>query len=237
MQEAILFVDDEALVLEGFRRLLSSAFVVETASNAAEALSKLKKKNHFAVAVCDMCMPGMDGIQLLHKIRLDAPEVVRIMLTGAADQATAIQAVNEGNIFRFLAKPCNKDLLTTTLNDALVRFRTEKQKEELLEKARYGHGLEPWTADPSTASFREVDEKVRETLGKQAQTVQPSEGCIYMGKAIWVSSDYVVQCLNPTRAIVHLKAVLSYVPRVGEYVSIQYFERQGEVTKVGGRNP
>ena len=235
MQEAILFVDDEAMVLDGFRRLLSSTFQIETACSAAEALSKLKRKNHFAVVVCDMCMPGMDGIHLLQKIRLDFPEIVRIMLTGVSDQATAIQAVNEGNIFRFLAKPCTKELLTTTLNDALFRYRTEKQKEELLEKARYGHGLEPWTADPTTPSFREVDEKVSETLGKQAQTVQPSEGCIYMGKTIWVTPDYVVQCLNPTRAIVHLKAVLSYVPQVGEFVRIQYFERQGEVTKMGGR--
>jgi DNA-binding NtrC family response regulator len=230
MAEAILFVDDEPLVVDGFRLLLSQRYHLETATSGAEALTKLRRRRDFAVIVCDQYMPGMDGVQLLYKIRIDFPEVVRIMLTGAPDRETAMHAVNEGHIFRFLTKPCSTEVLTATLDAALIRYRTERQKDELLEKARYGHHLEPWTADPTSPSFQEVEERVRDAVGSQARTFQPSEGCIYIGKAIWVSSDYVVQCLTPTRVVVHPRGVLNRIPEIGEFVTIEYSGGQAGVT-------
>src|ERR1700693_3371500 len=100
MPEKILFVDDEVQVLEGFQRLLRNTFQIETAAGAAEALKKLRKSKEYAVVVCDMRMSEMDGVHLLQKIKTDFPDVVRLMLTGNSDQQTAVEAVNEGNIFR-----------------------------------------------------------------------------------------------------------------------------------------
>jgi DNA-binding NtrC family response regulator len=237
MPEKILFVDDEVQVLEGFQRLLHNTFQIETAAGAAEALKKLRKSKEYAVVVCDMRMPDMDGVHLLQKLKVDFPDVVRIMLTGNSDQQTAVEAVNEGNIFRFLNKPCGKDALVKALSAALIHYKIANNKEDLLDKARYGHRLEPWTADPTSAAYLEVEQQVRELVGDAARTVQPSGGGIYLGKIISVSSDYVVQSLSPARVIVHPKNLLTTVPQPGEYVRIEYSSSQGEVEEIPHRRP
>lgn len=110
MSESILFVDDEVNILKGFRRDLRKRFTVATAAGAAEALAILKAEGPFAVIVADMRMPGMDGIQLLAAVKNLYPDTIRMMLTGAADQKTASEAVNKGQIFLFLSKPCPNHL-------------------------------------------------------------------------------------------------------------------------------
>src|ERR1700733_8122058 len=102
MSNRILCVDDDINILEGYQRALRKEFDITTAPGGEEALVKIRDEGPFAVVVSDMRMPGMDGIQLLTRIKQVAPESVRIMLTGNADQQTAMNAVNEGNIFRFL---------------------------------------------------------------------------------------------------------------------------------------
>ncbi len=232
MQEKILFVDDEWRVLQGFQRLLQPTFQIETALSAAEALGKLTNNSRFAVVVCDMRMPEMDGVRLLTRIRTTHPEIVRIMLTGNSDQETAIQAVNEGHIFRFLTKPCAKPLLVKTLNDALIQFRLANNQQDLVDKARYGHSLAPWTVDPTSASYREIEQKVQELGTPETRTVQPSQGGFYVGRIISVGPIYVAQCLSPTRVIVHPKNLLSRIPQVGEFVRIDYNDSQGQVAEI-----
>jgi FixJ family two-component response regulator len=85
-----------------------------------------------------MRMPEMDGIQLLVKIKTLAPDTTRIMLTGNADIDVAMHAVNEGNIFRFLSKPCEKEILTKTLAAALAQHRLLSTEKELLEETLHG---------------------------------------------------------------------------------------------------
>ena len=70
----------------------------------------------FAVVVADMRMPGMDGVEFLQHVKEMSPDTVRIMLTGNADMQTAIDAVNKGNIFRFLTKPCPYETMTVAVN-------------------------------------------------------------------------------------------------------------------------
>ena len=92
----------------------------------------------FAVVLSDMRMPGMDGIEFLLKVKTLAPDTVRIMLTGVSELQTTIDAVNEGNIFRFLSKPSNKDILVKTLTDALAQHHLICAEKELLEKTLRG---------------------------------------------------------------------------------------------------
>lgn len=136
--EKILCVDDEPHVLEAFQRQLRKQFDLELAGNGSEALECLRTQGPFSVIVADMNMPGMNGVQLLAKAREASPDTVRIMLTGAGDFQTAITAVNEGHIFRFLAKPCPAETLALALEAGLAQYRLVTAERELLEKTLHG---------------------------------------------------------------------------------------------------
>ncbi|WP_073374825.1 HD domain-containing phosphohydrolase [Desulfofustis glycolicus] len=136
--ETILFVDDESNILDSMRRQLRNRFSIETATSGQEALEKCKKNGPFAVIVADMRMPGMDGVRLLGMVKELYPETVRMMLTGNADQGTASEAVNKGQIFRFLTKPCPVPTLVPALALALRQYRLVTAERELLNKTLSG---------------------------------------------------------------------------------------------------
>lgn len=138
MTRRILFVDDEPRILSGLQRQLGGIFDVRTAIGPEAGLRMLHEDGPYAVVVSDFRMPRMDGIQLLAKVKESNHETVRVMLTGQADLNTAILAVNEGNIFRFLTKPCDTDALTVALNAALEQHRLITAERELLEQTLRG---------------------------------------------------------------------------------------------------
>jgi len=138
MSDKVLFVDDEPILLQGYQRLLRNDFKVSTAVGGAAALTLIRHEGPFGVVISDMRMPEMDGIEFLLRARKIAPDTVRIMLTGGSDLEVAIHAVNEGNIFRFLHKPANKDTLVKTLTDALAQYHLVCAEKELLEKTLRG---------------------------------------------------------------------------------------------------
>ena len=138
MQEKILFVDDEQNILEAFKRQLRKRFRFDTALGAEAGLKALKEKGPYAVVVSDLRMPKMDGIQFLRRTKELSPETVRMMLSGHADLTNAINAVNEGNIFRFLTKPCPVDHLTKALQDGIDQYRLIRAEKELLDNTLKG---------------------------------------------------------------------------------------------------
>jgi response regulator RpfG family c-di-GMP phosphodiesterase len=142
MGERILIVDDDHHLLSALRRQLGERFELETAQGGQHAIDAVRaandKRDPFAVVVCDMRMPGMDGIETLKRIRDLAPDTVRIMLTGNADQQTAIEAINQGAIFRFYTKPCSQEQLETGLDAALAQYRLITAERDLLEKTLAG---------------------------------------------------------------------------------------------------
>lgn len=133
----ILLVDDEPSLLEGLRRQLRGRFDVSTAPSGGEALL-LAAKDPFAVVVSDMRMPGMDGVSLLRAMRGRWSDTVRVLLTGHADLDAAVAAVNEGNVFRFLTKPCEPEVLRTALDQAVEQHRLITAERELLERTLNG---------------------------------------------------------------------------------------------------
>ena len=134
MNEKILFVDDEPNVLQSIQRQLRKRFTLETAESGEEALRLLKDNGPFAVIVSDMRMPRMSGVELLTLVKDLYPDTVRLMLTGNADQETAMEAVNNGQIFRFLTKPCPQAAFVTALALALRQHRLITAERELLQK-------------------------------------------------------------------------------------------------------
>jgi FixJ family two-component response regulator len=135
MVDKILFVDDDPEILEGFQRLLRKEFVVTVASGGQEGLAAIKQDGPFAVVISDMRMPGMSGAEFLAKMRQKAPETVRMLLTGQTDMHAAIDAINEGNIFRFLTKPCRKEDLVNAINLGLAQYHSVVAEKELVKKA------------------------------------------------------------------------------------------------------
>lgn len=136
--EKILFVDDEPNILDTFRRALRKRYEVETAQGPEAGLAMVRDQGPFAVVVADLKMPGMDGIELLARVQAASPHTVRIMLTGHADLEAAMAAVNEGNVFRFLTKPCPAERMAKALDDALAQHRLVMAEKELLRGTLLG---------------------------------------------------------------------------------------------------
>lgn len=138
MKAKILFVDDEPNILEGYQRSLRRDYDVTIAVGGAEGLKILREKDGFEVVVSDFKMPEMNGVEFLTKVREQFPDIVRVILTGQAEMSAAIDAINEGNIYRFLNKPCPQDLLRSTLDDCIRQYRLIVSERELLEQTLSG---------------------------------------------------------------------------------------------------
>lgn len=142
MSERILVVDDDLHLLKAFRRQLGERFDLDTAQNGNDAIAavhaSIDAKTPYAVVLCDMRMPGIDGIETLERIRTVSPDTVRLMLTGNADQQTAIDSINRGQIFRFYTKPFPLDQLGDGIQVALEQHRLIIAERELLEKTVTG---------------------------------------------------------------------------------------------------
>ena len=134
----ILCVDDEINVLEGLENILRRKFRFEKAQSGQTALEILKSQEPFAVVLSDMRMPGMDGAAFLGHVREEHPDTVRMLLTGHADMNAAISAVNQGQIFRFLTKPCPPDVLIKAFDAAVdsVARAAQELLDSLVTRAK-----------------------------------------------------------------------------------------------------
>jgi len=138
MIERILCVDDDPNLLEAYHRALGRRFHMESALNGEEALAAVVDRGPYAVVVVDMRMPGVNGVRLLARVREIAPDTVRMMLTGHADQQTALDAVNDGHVFRFMTKPCAPQDFAKALEAGIEQYRLITAERELLSKTLTG---------------------------------------------------------------------------------------------------
>jgi response regulator RpfG family c-di-GMP phosphodiesterase len=136
--ESILCVDDDANILAGFQRQFRKTFRIETACSGEAGLAAIANQGPFAVVVSDLRMPGMNGVQFLAAVRTQTPDTVRVMLTGQADMADAIAAVNQGAIFRFLQKPSSAIVLGKVIESALEQHRLITAEKQLTQQTLVG---------------------------------------------------------------------------------------------------
>ena len=136
MRNRVLFVDDDPKILAALRRQLRKKVEVETVASGREGLDTIRREGPFSVVVTDYCMPEMNGIEFLTEVRKVAPETVRMLLTGSADLNAAIQAVNQGNIFRFLTKPCSSESLIDALQSGLREYRHSHKERKFNKRTR-----------------------------------------------------------------------------------------------------
>ncbi len=138
MTDKILFVDDEPAVLEGYKRILYPEFKVDIVDGAATAFAAIEENGPYSVVISDMRMPVMNGAEFLNKMRENTPDTVRLLLTGYTDIGSAIDAINRGNIFRFLTKPCEPEVLSGAITDAIRQYHLIHSEKELLEQTLIG---------------------------------------------------------------------------------------------------
>jgi serine phosphatase RsbU (regulator of sigma subunit) len=137
VQHRVLFVDDDPRVLAGVRRQLRKKVPIETAESGRAGLEALSAMGPFSVVVTDYCMPEMNGIEFLTRVRQTAPETVRMLLTGSADLQAAIQAVNQGNVYRFLTKPCSPEALVEALDAGIKHYHRTRRERKFNQRTRH----------------------------------------------------------------------------------------------------
>jgi len=137
-REKVLLVDDEINLLNGLKRQLRGRFQLLTAHSGKEALEVTQNNGPIAAVISDMRMPDMDGIATLEAVAKISPNTVRMMLTGNADQSTAVEAINCGHIFRFFNKPCSNEVLLQGIGDALRQHQLIIAEKEILEQTLAG---------------------------------------------------------------------------------------------------
>ncbi len=138
MNHKILCVDDDPNILQGYKRSLRKTYDLHIAIGPEAGLQAIRNDGPYAVIVSDYAMPGMNGVEFLTRVKEIAPKSVRMMLTGYANMDNAIQAINEGSIFRFLTKPCTPEALAKSLDDAIAQYRLIIAEKELLEQTLFG---------------------------------------------------------------------------------------------------
>jgi len=135
-QHKILIVEDEEFVRKVLERLLMrDGYTVLSAPCAEEALTILDREE-VDIVISDHLMPGMKGLDLLEIVRKRRPETLRIVLTGFADTDMVIEAINKGEVYRFLTKPWNDDDLRLTVRLALRHQELERKYHDLLKMFR-----------------------------------------------------------------------------------------------------
>lgn len=136
LSNRILIVDDEEHILKALERvLMDEDYEIITTTSSEEALD-LVRRRPFKVIISDECMPNMYGSELLAKISLRQPEVVKMLLTGYASVEAAIRAVNQGEIYRFLVKPWDGFELKMSLRSGIEKYDLEMKNRKLQSLVR-----------------------------------------------------------------------------------------------------
>lgn len=207
MTKRVLFVDDEPNVLQSIKRGLRKEFDIDTAEGGEEALGKLQANGGYAVIVSDMRMPGMNGVEFLKEAKKRSPDTVRMMLTGNADQQTAVDAVNHGDIFRFMNKPCPPDELASAVNSGLRQHELITAEKELLEQTLRGSidalanvlSLSNPAVFGSTCRSKNRIQKLAEVLELQDSWQHESAAMLCKMGCIAISEDLVRRKLGGNR--------------------------------------
>ncbi len=238
--ENILFVDDEPNVLSGIRRQLHKHFHVTMAEGSIKALEIIKQAQRpFAIVVADMRMPEMNGVEMLKQVALLTPNSIRMMLTGNADQQTAIDAINQGNIFRFLNKPCSPEQLAQALNAGIKQYRLVTAERELLEQTLRG-SIRILTeilsmVDPESFGRSErIREKIKLILPKmeitKAWEIDLAAMLAPLG-SVTIPRDLIIKQANDESLLANERQVLDSIPEVAHRL-IQNIPRMGEVSQI-----
>jgi len=152
-RHTILVVDDEADVVASVKDLLRLEFKVIGATRADEAL-RLVADDHVDVVMTDQRMPEMTGVQLLEQVRGKHPDATRLLFTGYADLKAVIDAINKGDVYRYITKPWDPDELMTIIREACAHHDLIVERQRLLDELQ----LKNTELETANAELKRADE-------------------------------------------------------------------------------
>jgi len=155
----ILLVDDEENISNSLKRLLvNEEWELYTANNGFNAI-KLFDEHEFSLVVSDYRMPGLNGVELLKLIKEESPDTIRIILTGFTDVTVAVAAINDGEIYKFIAKPWNSEDLKVQIRRAIEYYELLYERRKLLKTIKtQNEKLKKWNINLE----KKVEEKTKE---------------------------------------------------------------------------
>lgn len=133
MNPKVIFIDDEPHILKAFVRLFRKDAIDIITTSSPEEVCQLVQTESFALIVSDQRMPELEGTKLLERVRDLSPATIRIILTGYADKDAAIEAINQGSVYRFLTKPWDDDELRNEVKRAIDEYTLRQENRRLQE--------------------------------------------------------------------------------------------------------
>jgi signal transduction histidine kinase len=162
-RHTVLVVDDEPDVIQSVKDLLRLEFNVLGATRAAEGL-RLLSEHEVHVVMTDQRMPEMSGVEFLQRIRGEHPDAVRLLFTGYADLRAVIDAINQGNVYRYITKPWDPDDLMGVIREACERYDLLVERKRMMLELEVKNATLGRANDLKTAFIRVVGHELRTPL-------------------------------------------------------------------------
>ena len=180
----LLLIDDEPSILSSLRRQFRRNYQVHAANSAEEGL-ELMKEHSIQVIISDQRMPGMNGAEFFNKVKHNYPDATRLLLTGYADIQAVIEAINDGNIFRYITKPWDPIELDTIVREAFERHNLIVHNKELVIQLQEANQDLENRVIARTAELTKVNKEKDRMIGIVAHDLRGPIGTIKMcGKII-----------------------------------------------------
>ena len=130
----VLFVDDERDILNSLERLLRKEYYRLLLTESGKESLDILEREDVHVIVADINMPEMDGFELLQQVMERYPDIIRVILSSSSDKHTILNAINTGNIYRYIVKPWDNNELNLTVLQAIELFNLQQERRDLLKK-------------------------------------------------------------------------------------------------------
>lgn len=163
-EKTILFVDDEKSILQAIKRLLrQEEYKLLTAASGKEGLA-LFEEHDIQLVFSDQRMPEMEGTEFLQKVRERYPETVRVVLSGYAEASVIVEAINQGGVYRFIAKPWNDEELKIAIRQCFEYYEILTQNARLTEQTRL-----------QNEELQRLNERLEEGIQDRTRSLQLSQ--------------------------------------------------------------
>lgn len=200
----ILVVDDEARIVELLRRELGRLYRVYTATSGEEALEVLDREP-IVLVIADQRMPGMTGTELMERVVERSPETMRILLTGYTDLNALVDAINRGQVYRYISKPWEPEELKIVVKQSMERYELREQNLALVKDLR-----------ERNLELREAMEELKRAQRELLRSERHS--------AIGKMANMIVHDLkNPLTSILGLTDTLLSIPIQDDQKRLEYY--------------